>query len=79
MLWFFQRGEEYLRIETTYDWRSGEFALIVDKADGTQKTETFADQAAFEQRLATMERQLVADNWRAKGSTVLPTRPKRPN
>jgi hypothetical protein len=81
MLWFFQRGDEYLRIETTRDRDSGAFALTLYRADGTQEMEMFVDQATFESRLEALERQLVADHWTAKGSTRLPPRSpqQRPN
>lgn len=80
MLWFFQRGDEYLRIETTHNRNSGAYALTVYRADGTQEMEMFVDQAAFESRLEALERQLVADHWTPKGSALLPTRsPERPH
>lgn len=80
MLWFFERGNEYLGIETTHDPHGGVFTLVVHKADGTQEKEMFADQAAFEQRLEALEQQLAADHWTAKGSALLPNEsPRRSN
>jgi hypothetical protein len=80
MLWFFQRGDESLRIETTHDRASGTFALTVHRPGGTQDTEVFADQAAFEKRLEALELQLVADHWTPNGSALLPPQPpQRPN
>ena len=80
MLWFFQRDDEYLRIETTHDRETGAFALTVDRADGPPETEVFVDQAAFESRLEALEQQLAADRWTPKGSALLPTQPpQRPN
>jgi hypothetical protein len=80
MLWFFQRGNEHLRIETTHDRTSGAFSLTVHMTDGSSLTETFPDQAAFEQRLEVLEEQLTADRWTAKGSALLPKLPpQQPN
>jgi hypothetical protein len=81
MLWFFQRGDAYLRIETTHDRHSGAFSLTVYRADGTQEIEMFVDHGAFESRLEALERQLVTDHWTAKGSILLPPQSphERPN
>jgi hypothetical protein len=80
MLWFFRRADEYLRIETTHDSATGSFTLTVHMTDGTRLTERFKEQAAFEERIEALERQLLSDNWTAKGSALLPTeRPQRPN
>jgi len=80
MLWFFQRDNEYLRIETTHDRANGAFTLIVHRADGTQEMEMFVDHAAFESRLEALEQQLVAERWTPKGTALLPAQPpKRPN
>jgi len=80
MLWFFQRGDEYLRIETTHDRESGAFALTVYRADGVRETELFGDQPAFESRLEALEQQLAADHWTPKGSALLRTQPpQRPH
>jgi hypothetical protein len=80
MLWFFQRDNEHLRIETTLDPATGAFSLTVHMSDGSSLTETFPDQAAFEERLEVLEDQLTADRWTAKGSALLPNlRPQRLN
>lgn len=79
MLWFFQRGEEHLRIETTHDRPTGTFALTVHRADGTNHGELFTDRAAFEARLAELERELDAEHWEATGSSLLERKPQAPN
>jgi hypothetical protein len=80
MLWFFQRDNEHLRIETTHDRTTGAFSLTVHMSDGSSLTETFPDQATFEQRLEVLEEQLTADRWTPNGSALLPKqRPQRLN
>jgi hypothetical protein len=80
MLWFFQRDNEYLRIETIHDSVGGAFTLAVHMTDGTCLTELFAEQAAFEERLGALEQQLLADRWTARSSAQLPAQPShRPN
>lgn len=80
MLWFFEKGDEHLRIETTYDPATGAFAVTVYKADGTQHAERFADEMAFDTRLTALERQLLADHWTPRGSVLLSARsPQAPN
>jgi hypothetical protein len=74
MLWFFQRGNEYLRVETTHNRKTGTFALTVYRADGVEETETFVDQRAFESRLEALEQQLSAQEWISSGSALLPIR-----
>jgi hypothetical protein len=80
MLWFFQKGDHHLRIETTYDAATRAFAVTIYKADGTQHAERFVDEIAFETRLTALERQLLADNWKPRGPSRLSTRsPEPPN
>jgi hypothetical protein len=43
MQWFFQRENEYLRIETTHDRSSGAFMLILHLLKGTQQIYMFED------------------------------------
>jgi len=75
MLWFFQRGNEYLRIETTRNRETGAFALTLYTTEGPEQTEVFADQGAFEARLEALEQQLTAEQWTATGSSLLPKQP----
>ena len=80
MLWFFDRGNEHMRIETTHDASNGTFTLTVYRADGTQETEMFWDLPAFEQRIQALEQQLALERWTAKGSRLLPKHgPEQPN
>ena len=71
MVWFFERGTEALRIETTHDKNTGTFTMKIIAPDGTQHLETFPSNAAFREGLVALERRLFAENWTAKGSALL--------
>ena len=63
MLWFFERGAELLRIETTHDRINGVFVLRAHRPDGTEHVEQFASDVACRQRLAVLERELRTEQW----------------
>jgi hypothetical protein len=63
-----------------HDPAHGTFTLNLHAADGTQATEIFTEQAAFESRLEALEQQLAAEHWTARGSALLrPNASQRPN
>ena len=66
MIWFFERGTEFLRIETSYDNIAGLYVLRAQLPDGSQQVETFADAEACQKRLETLDSQLRADHWRLR-------------
>ena len=70
MLWFYQRGDEVITVETRVDRTTGEYLLITQTADHDQKTERFKDVAEFQMRLVEAERQLAADRWTQAGPPV---------
>lgn len=43
MLWFFERDDEFLKLETRYDNDTSEFVVIVRYPDGHQRSERFPD------------------------------------
>ena len=43
MLWFFERDDESLKLETRYDNDTSEFVVIVRHPDGREQTERFTD------------------------------------
>lgn len=43
MLWFFERDDESLKLETRYDNDTSEFVVIVRHPDGREHTERFTD------------------------------------
>lgn len=71
MVRFFERGREYLRVETRRDNTSGEFVLILHQADGTRLVDRFKNEGKFRKRLGALERQLLAARWTSKRSLHL--------
>jgi hypothetical protein len=71
MVWFFERGKESLRIETTHDKNAGTFTLKIFAPDGTPQVQTFTTNAAFREGLVALERRLLAENWISSGSALL--------
>jgi hypothetical protein len=71
MVWFFERENNSLRIETTYDRLAGTFTLNVYEADGTYRTERFSSRSAFQDRLEALEEELLAEHWTQKGASLL--------
>ncbi len=74
MLWFFERNDESLKLETLYDNDAAEYVVNVRYPDGREQTERFADSDAFGSWLVTFERSLETDRWKspAGGPVLLP-------
>ena len=70
MVRFFERGREYLRVETRRS-TSGEFVLILHQADGTRLVDRFKNEGKFRKRLGALERQLLAARWTSKRPLAL--------
>ena len=71
MLWIYARGEQSLRLETSFDKDTDEFVLIFYRDDGSQQVERFSDAVSFQKRLDTVDKQLAQDDWRSSGAPVL--------
>jgi hypothetical protein len=71
MLWFFDRADESLSVETRYDRGTSEFVLIVLFPDGHTQTERFTDADAFRFWLRAFERHLAAKNWTSRGGPIV--------
>jgi hypothetical protein len=71
MLWIYQRGSEMLRVETRFDNDTEEYVLIVYREDGTQQAARFKDDARFQAKLETLEKQLDRDSWQSDGVRLL--------
>jgi len=63
MIWFFERGEEVVRLVTRYDQTSKEYAVAIEWMDGRSEKETFTDLATFHSRVLSLERQLASEHW----------------
>jgi len=71
MLWIYERSNQTLRIETRYDNATKEYVLITRRVDGTEQVERFLDGPSFQARLASLERQLDAEQWQNRSVTAL--------
>ncbi len=73
MLWFYEREQLQLRLETRYDNASAEYVAVLVRPDGRQETHRFQRAEAFQQWLKTLEQTLIDDRWTQKGSPeILP-------
>ena len=71
MIWFFERGEESLRIETLLDRAAGEFVLRVHRPGEPMGIETFTDEEAFQARLDALQAQLGSESWKLNEALIL--------
>lgn len=72
MIWLFERGDRVARLVTRFDPPTAEYVLEMEWSDGLATTERFTDVAAFQARILTLEKQLVAEEWKqATGSPEL--------
>jgi hypothetical protein len=74
MLWFFDRRQEVLSLETRYDNDTDEYVAIARYADGHQQTDRFGDAEQFRSWLVALEHTLERDHWQSRsgGPLVLP-------
>ena len=72
MLWFYDRDQRSLTIETRYEVHTAEFVACIRWPDGREQVERFADLTAFRDWLAILDRTLEAQRWRSKTVVVLP-------
>ena len=73
MLWFFERADESLRLETRYDNKTSEFLVVVSYPDGRERTEQFATLEDFRRCLQAFEHVLHQQHWTGRnGPIVLP-------
>lgn len=72
MIWFFERDDQELRVETRQADDTGEYLLVICWPDGDQ-CERFSDPAKYRARLVEVEGRLEADRWaRARGPIIAP-------
>jgi hypothetical protein len=71
MLWFFERNEEQVKLETRFDNDAQEYVAILRWPDGREQEERSSTAAAFRSRLLELERQLEIDRWRRTGPMIV--------
>jgi hypothetical protein len=63
MVWFFGRGNETVRVQTSFDNAAREYVLEVAWANRAPETLRFRDRAAFESRVISIEETLRKESW----------------
>jgi hypothetical protein len=73
MIWSFGRGEEIVRLQTSYDTNSHDFILEITRTDRPPTIERFTTVRKFKTRVLAVERQLADEHWTQIGSPeILP-------
>jgi hypothetical protein len=70
MVWLFERDEESLKLETSYDNDTREYVVIARYPDGREETERFTDQEEYRLRLVALENHLETERWRRLGPPI---------
>ena len=70
MVWFFERDDQHVEVETRFDNDDLEFVLKVRWPDGREIVERYQDTDSFRTRLVALEQELQAMHWRNTGSPV---------
>lgn len=71
MLWFFDREDESLRLETRYDNDRSEFVAIVTYPDGSERTERFLTLDDFGKWLGNFDQLLRERHWAGRGGPIV--------
>lgn len=71
MVWFFERSNNILELETRYDNSTGDYIVERRQPGSLPLIERFNDRATFRQRLLTIEATLTAAHWQPKGAPAL--------
>jgi hypothetical protein len=71
MLWFFERSDQKIELETRFDNAAAEYVLIVRRPDGREQVERFADASSFRTRLVALEQGLETEHWHNTGPPVI--------
>jgi hypothetical protein len=71
MLWFFERDDQSLRLQTRYDNESAEIVVTVHWPDGREQVERFTEPAACRTWLLTLERTLEEQQWIRNGPPIV--------
>ena len=71
MLWFFERDQHRVRLETRYDNATAEYVAVATYPDGRQETERFGDADVYRRWLEAWERTLEAEQWARRGPPLV--------
>ncbi len=70
MIWFYERDQQSIRLDTRFDNTTSEYVIVVHQPDGRQQTERFSDAEACRQWLVAFENNLDAEHWIRHGPPV---------
>jgi hypothetical protein len=71
MLWFFERSNQHVEIETRFENDTREFVVIVRWPDRREDRERFDTPDACRTWLTRLEETLAAQRWTPRGSPVV--------
>jgi hypothetical protein len=71
MLWFFERSDEQIEVETRFDNATREYVVIVRRPDHPEEASRFADSESLRLRLAELTHELEEDDWLTSGPPVI--------
>jgi hypothetical protein len=71
MLWFFERSDKQIEVETRFDNKTLEYVVIVRRPDEEEKASRFKDSESLRLGLAELTQELEADDWLTSGPPVI--------
>jgi hypothetical protein len=71
MLWFFDREDESLGLETRYDNDRSEFVAVVRYPDGRERAERFSTLDDFQKWIDAFDQRLRQQNWAGRGGPIV--------
>ncbi len=71
MIWFFERGKEVVRVETSVDNSTQEYVLVIRWSDRAPETERFQAVEAFDIRVKELEEKLAQENFAEVGGPII--------
>jgi len=72
MLWFFDRADQTLRLETRYDNDTREFVAVIRWPDGREQIERFTEIRDFRRWLVALDHILEFAQWKPTSPVILP-------
>jgi hypothetical protein len=70
MVWFFERDNEQLQVETRYDNATLEYVVVVRRREQQDEVNRFRDSESMRMRLDQLTHELEADDWLTSGPPV---------
>jgi hypothetical protein len=73
MIWFFERGDQAVKLETRFDRDGKDYVLTITWPDARTVTERYPSVDEFRTRVGALQRELDAERWTQRGSPTLIT------